>query len=64
MAKENGTDLFRIELDGGTNHLFVEASDWQKAIEIAERVAPKIFTGSITMIRVVGTYSKIKGVWV
>ena len=63
MAKERVKDLFRVEI-GETNHMFVEAEDWTSALKIAKKIAPKIFTGGVSGIRIVGTYSNFKGVWI
>jgi hypothetical protein len=63
MNRELETELFRIQI-GSTNNIFVEAHDWQDALAIAEKMAPKIFSGPITEIQVIGTHSQFKGVWV
>ncbi len=57
------TMLFKVDLIDA--QLFVEAEDWQTALKKATQVAPKIFKHpALTMMCVVGSYSKYRGVWV
>ncbi len=57
------TMLFKVDLVDA--QLFVEAEDWEAALKKATQVAPKIFKRpALTMMCVVGSYSKYHGVWV